>query len=131
MGMFDELNCEYPLPDAEVQDKLFQTKSLECLMERYTISRDGRLIHHKVRYEAVPEEERPYWGTPEWDESPLTRMIGFLKAVPVGNVEVAYHGDIYFGTTVGSREEGNLEWYEYQARFTEGRIQWIRRVERG
>ena len=29
MGMFDELRCEYPLPDAAVRDGVFQTKSFD------------------------------------------------------------------------------------------------------
>ncbi len=66
MGMFDEIRCEYPLPDSIVQDHVFQTKSLERVMDSYAITRDGRLILHEVRYEQVPEEEeRPHYGTPE------------------------------------------------------------------
>jgi hypothetical protein len=130
MGMFDVVECEFPLPEFTLQEKTFQTKSLDCVMNRYTITRDGRLILHKVRYELVPEEEREYYGTPEWDESPLIRICGMLKSIPVGDVEIPYHGDITFYTSTGSRKEGNLEWYEYQARFTDGRVQWIRRVPR-
>ena len=60
MGMFDEIRCEYPLPDAIVQDETFQTKSFDREMSHYTITADGRLIHHTERWESVPEEERPY-----------------------------------------------------------------------
>ncbi len=129
MGMFDEIRCEYPLPDAVVQDALFQTKSLDSVMDHYTITRDGKLIHHKVRYEEVPEEERPYYGTPEWEEDKIVRSFGCLKRVPVGDVEVPYHGDIYFYTTIGTPGADDYEWFEYQARFTEGELQWIKRVE--
>jgi hypothetical protein len=128
MGMFDELKCEYPLPDAAVQEETFQTKSLNRVMDRYTITQEGRLILHKVRYEVVPEEEREYYGTPEWDEKPFVRIFGMLRSIPVGDVEIPYHGDIAFYTSTGSREEGDFEWFEYQARFTEGRLQSIRRV---
>jgi len=51
-----------------------------------------------------------------------------LRSIPVGDVDMAYHGDITFYTSIGSREEGNFEWFEYKARFTEGRLQWIERV---
>ncbi len=130
MGMFDELKCEYPLPDADVQDRTFQTKSLECLMDRYTITREGRLILHKVRYEHVPEQEREYYGTPEWDEKPFVRIFGMLRSIPVGDVDMAYHGDITFCTSIGSREGEDFEWFEYKARFTEGSLQWIERIPR-
>lgn len=127
MGMFDELRCEFPLPDAVVQNEVFQTKGLECLLDRYTITSDGRLILHQVRYEAVPEEERPYYGTPEWERGGLVRSLGCMRAVPVGDVELPFHGDLVFYTSRGTGPD--MEWFEYQARFTEGKLQWIRRVK--
>jgi hypothetical protein len=131
MGMFDELICEYPLPDGavdrDVQEALFQTKSLDCTLDRYTITKDGRLILHKARYESVPEEERPYYGTPEWEESPFLRTAGSLKSVPVGDVAVPYHGYIRFYTYVGKHPDGEL--FEYLAKFTDGRLEEIRRVQ--
>ena len=127
--MFDELKCDYPLPDAVVQEATFQTKSLECIMDSYTITQDGRLVLHRVRYEMVPEEARPFYGTPEWEGSGLLQLIGSLKAVPMGDEEVPYHGDVTFYTSTGTWEAADYEWFEYQARFTEGRLQWIKRVE--
>ena len=64
----------------------------------------------------------------EWDK-PLGQLIGSMRSVPTGDVEIPYHGDIVFYTSIGSREEGTFEWFEYKARFTEGRLQWIKRVE--
>lgn len=130
MGMYDELKCEYPLPDAEVQDHWFQTKSLDRLLDRYSITGDGRLILHKLRCELVPEEEREYYGTPEWDEMRFVRLFGMLRSEPMGDVDVVYHGDIIFYTSTGSRKEGDFQWYEYTARFTEGCLQWIKRLRR-
>jgi hypothetical protein len=129
MGMFDEIRCEYPLPDSEVQEELFQTKSFENLMDHYTITQDGRLIKHEVKWEPVPEEERPYYGTPEWDKHPFLQLAGSIKEVPVGDVEIPYHGDIRFYTSKETKEPGKREWYEYRARFTEGKVQWIKRME--
>jgi len=129
MGMFDEIRCEFPLPDKVMQDEWFQTKSFECLLDRYTITRDGRLILHQVRYETIPEEERPYYGKPEWETKPFIRSLGCMRSVPVGDVEVPYHGDITFYTSVGNGPDH--EWFEYRARFTEGRVQWIKREAKG
>jgi hypothetical protein len=130
MGMFDEIRCEYPLPDAIVQDETFQTKSFDRDMAHYTITADGRLIHHTVRWESVPEEERPYYGRPEWDK-PFFRVAGSIKTIPTGDSEVPYHGDVYFYTSRGEPQTESFEWFEYQARFTAGKLQWIKRVERG
>ena len=46
MGLSDTVRCEYPLPEAGHQDLEYQTKAFENLMERYTITADGRLIRH-------------------------------------------------------------------------------------
>lgn len=59
MGMFDEVRCEYPLPDAELQDERFQTKSFYGLLENYTITKDGRLIHDSSHWGKVAI---PYTG---------------------------------------------------------------------
>ena len=125
MGMFDEIRCEYPIPDAEVQDALFQTKDFDCQLHLYTITKEGRLIHHDGHLELVSEEERPYYGKPEW-EKPLFKLAGSMRFVPDGDVDTNYHGDVIFYTSAGKRP--NYEWYEYQARFTEGQLQWIKRV---
>ncbi|MCP9496842.1 MAG: hypothetical protein MSG64_20590 [Pyrinomonadaceae bacterium MAG19_C2-C3] len=130
MGMFDELRCEYPLPDAAVQDAVFQTKSFDRAMTCYTITADGRLVEHTARFVSVPEEERPYYGKPEW-ESPVMRIAGSMKKVSTGDEEVPYHRDVYFYTSLSEQQTESFEWFEYQARFTEGRLQWIKRVEQG
>lgn len=127
MGMFDRIKCEYSLPDPLVQDEIFQTKSLDCLLDDYTITSDGRLILHEVRYEPVPAEERPFHGTDEWDKNPFLQLIGSLRSVPLGDTPLPYHGDIVFYTSL---DADGREWFEYKARFTEGALQWIRRVER-
>ena len=129
MGLFDEIRCHYPVPDPEVQDQIFQTKSLDTGLDRYTMTRDGRLILHQVRYESVPEEERPYYGTPEWESSPVARSFGYMRAVPVGDVEIPHHGDIIVYTSI--REGQSHKRFEYRVRFTEGRVQWIKREPRG
>ncbi|MBA3692102.1 MAG: hypothetical protein H0X49_13130 [Acidobacteria bacterium] len=128
MGMFDYLKCEYPLPDSTVQNETFQTKSLDKVLGDYTITADGRLILHAVSYESVPEEERPYYDKPEW-KKPFGKICGSLTSSPTGDVEIAYHGDVRFYTSVGSRENNDYEWFEYQARFTDGKLQWVKRIE--
>ncbi len=101
MGMFDTLKCEYPLPDKTVQKDSFQTKSLDCLLDNYTISKRGKLILHRQRH--------------------------YEKTVK--KIYLDFHGDLRFYTSTGSNEENNYEWFEYIARFTEGNLQWIKRVE--
>ena len=119
MGMFDELKCEYLLPDPIVQNETFQTKSLDRALDNYTITRDGRLILHPARYELESEEEQ--LPGPDVSEMP--------QAIPEGDAEILYHGDIYFYTSLGTPGDDDYEWFEYKARFTEGRLQWIQRAK--
>lgn len=53
MGMFDWIKCELELPDGASPDDFneeglseFQTKDLDCFLETYTITSDGKLYRH-------------------------------------------------------------------------------------
>lgn len=127
MGVYDRIRCEYPLPDAAVQDAEFQTKSLHPQMSQYTITADGRLVHHMERWESVPEEERPAYGTPEWDD-PLAQNFGAVRTVPMGDVEIPLHGDIRFYASKGERANDTFKWFEYEAHFESGRLQYVKRI---
>ncbi len=124
MGMFDNIQCEYPLPETGYRvspGHSFQTKSLGSELDDYTITVDGSLILHRKSWEGVPEEERPYYGTPEWEER-SKQVIGSIRTVPVGDEEVPYHGDIYFYDSLSVGNKPGEVWIEYKARFTEGRL---------
>jgi len=125
--IYSTIRCEYPLPDPAFQDHLFQTKAFDGLMDRYTISRDGRLILHAVAHEFIPPEERPNYGTPEWN-SPWGRWEGACRPVPVGDVEIPYHGDLEFFAFISSTH-GARQLVEYRATFIRGRLQEIVRVQ--
>ncbi len=47
MGLFDDVRCEYRLPNPAHQSLVFQTKDLENLMDEYVITRRGRLVRTK------------------------------------------------------------------------------------
>lgn len=106
--MYDYITCEMPLPaqPRPAGSREFQTKSFDCLLQRYTITAGGRLIQHAVRYEDVPENERPY---PEFP------FIGCMRAVPTGDVDTQFHGLFEF-----HGYDGETHW-RYEAKFTDGR----------
>lgn len=117
MGMYDHLYVQYPLPDPEVQFFEFQTKSLDSAMSYYTINFDGCLIHHQSYWETVPEWDRPYWGTPEWETKPFVRSFGCINTVSTGDVYMHdFDGSIRFYTSYGDM------WYEYIAWFRNGQL---------
>ena len=99
MGMFDTIHCEYPLPEPRHQDLEYQTKDLECLLARYTITSDGRLVLHVRQGRGRPD----------------------------GDIEWPLHADLRFYTSDHSVEPH--VWIEYVARFTHGRVEWIRPLE--
>lgn len=108
MGMFDTLRCHYPLPHSQLQEEAFQTKDLECVLDDYSIAEEGHLILAKQR-ESRDDETAPFGFylavVREWDECLL------------------FHGDLCFYTNLED------EWYEYVARFTAGKLQWIQRID--
>ena len=124
MGMFDNIHCEYKLPNKKHQNLEYQTKDLENFLDLYTITEEGHLIHHSRTYEAVPEEKREHYGTPEWDKNPILQMCGSIKSIYAGDIDVNYEGTINF-YTMGSKKE----WIEYEAAFVGGSVIEIKFIE--
>lgn len=54
-------------------------------------------------------------------------MKGLKQRDPV---LVRFHGELKFYTSTGSHEDNSFKWYEYIARFTNGKLQWIKRAEK-
>ena len=106
MGMFDEIRCELAMPeDREALKNSFQTKSLWCSMDLFTITASGRLIYHKRRYSLASD------GTPRLAEH-------------VADIDMDYHGDIEIH---GAGTDGTS--LCYAVRFTHGTVEWIRNFE--
>ncbi len=121
MGTYDYLKCDYPLPHKEAQDAQFQTKGFICRMDNYTITKEGRAIWHRVRHEEVPEEERPYYGKPEWAEELYpgffpNKLEGSYKTIPIADIDIYEHGSIRFYMDI------KAVWYEYEAIFEDGQL---------
>lgn len=130
MGMYDYVKCEYELPcdppEGVKQIALrgeLQTKSFGCAMELYTITPEGRLMYTEYVTSVVPEEQRPYWGKPEWEQGGLYQARGMLDRTPLPAVDLDFHGDIHFGAMTDDHE-----FYDYVARFTHGNLEYIRVV---
>lgn len=111
MGMFDHIRCEYPLPGLDDPTSIdFQTKDTdEQYLHQYTITKDGRLIKDIVHYEdhSDPKAEG------------LLALGGCMTPVKDGEEDTNYHGwlNFYGGD------------FEYNAKFTDGKIVEIQRVE--
>lgn len=106
MSLYDTIKCDYPLPDAELQNEEFQTKDLEEMLNRYLIDTDGKLWRLRRGVNFFGENDPP----PNIVET--DRME-----------DMHYHGDICF---YADTKKG---WVEYSVRFTHGTVEWIRRNE--
>jgi hypothetical protein len=123
MGMFDEVVCKYPLPGTTETD--FQTKSFDNMMFKYTITEDGRLLEETHEYDVVPEEERPYYGKPEWETNPIVSIFGSLKRVNTKEEQIDFHGWMEIHTI-----DKDNNWLAYEIKFTDGKVVEVKDVRR-
>lgn len=109
MGLFDTVKCEYPLPNSLHQDLEFQTKDLECLLDHYTITRDGRLVRHHRPGGRGPERdiEWPLHGDIRiYDLDPEERFIEYIVRFTHGRVEWVRPAGEQHGASTGEPEVG-------------------------
>ena len=123
MGMYDNIQCDVPLPDGWQPSDL-QSKDLACELDHYTITANGRLIRKYVSgYEDVPEAEWAYKNSDGllekiWHEASKKRKIYSV-------CDMNYHGILNFY----SMETPGNKWHEYRAKFTDGNLVTIEVVE--
>lgn len=119
MGMFDNVECNVPLPDGLVST--FQTKDFACEMDTYTITKGGRLWRRYISaYEDVPESEWTHHNPTNaleaiWHENSKQRVV-------YSECDMNFHGILKFYTHVGNRDAGTWKWHEYRAKFTDGNL---------
>lgn len=129
MGMFDEVVCEYPLPDPTHNKIVFQTKDLVNELGRFKIAADGRIRYvggvfpgsnkHDAWLADLHRDVHIYEHV--WSESPPK---GYYRAYRHG-MGWSYQ-NLNTGETLDAVQP---EWVEYVVRFTEGRVSRVTRVE--
>ena len=121
MGLFDYVNCKYPLPEApeEIQNAQFQTKSFDHpYMETYVIEADGRLLYYGT--ESTPEGEQTY---PDAEPGSLKSLAGILRRKKDPEVLTLTESVRFYTST-----EETDEWFEYVALFIKGKLVHIERI---
>lgn len=130
--MFNNIRCEYPLPmpddlmelaNIKFNETIYQTKDLECLLDDYTIRKDGTLWITRCEYEHTP-------GNPE--AKSFMDRFGNSKLIKQWEEQVIYTGEISFYDNF--QDSGELDggvwkndyWVEYTALFINGVISNIR-----
>ena len=122
MGMFDSIECNYPLPlPLEVinimpdpYDRAFQTKDLENLLDLYYLNEDGILYWRKRKY--------------EWKDDDNAFLKGYMDVIEEEIVPVDFHGilNFYCYETIHEDESSDKAkdiTIDYLAKFTNGKLE--------
>jgi len=118
MGMFDSVYCKYPLPDCptELVGGEWQTKAFDCELETYTITEAGRLLVLKRDWKWKNDDGSPFGG--------------WLLATNEETVDTNFHGTFNFYSNLGEDYSDPANWYEYVAKFTDGQLVSVTRLEK-
>lgn len=111
MGMFDTIRVNVPLPECPVwveDGHWFQTKSLECTLDKYLLTAEGKLWRKKHDFEGKNEDRAPEF------------MESFTGEV------VFYDG--YWPDMGPDRKRTPKNWAEYSAYFVSGVMKQLHRV---
>jgi hypothetical protein len=122
MGMFDSIECNYPLPlplevvdiMPDLYDQEFQTKDLENLLDLYYLNEDGILYWRKRKY--------------EWKDDDDAFLKGYMDVIEEEVVPIDFHGvlNFYCYETVEKDLENNKAkdiTIDYLAKFTNGKLE--------
>lgn len=115
MGMFDRIHLENEIPDPELRDEEWQTKSLENMLLDYRVTREGELIVKRQEFE------------PHEDPESFTGFV--LKAVREWEEKVEHHGvvETYAHQDLPDESTRVLTYFLF---FTYGRLTSLERTER-
>jgi len=124
MGMFDNIQCNYPLPlPLEIVDLLpdiyeeeIQTKCLDSLMDLYILEENGILYKDDKKY--------------EWKDDDSHYLKGYLEVIERKIIDTQYHGIINFYIyeriiDVEDKNKGIDISIDYTAKFTGGKLEFI------
>lgn len=130
MGMFDYINCKYPLPVVDLSDTTLeqkdlaqdcQTKGLENILRNYTIEEDGRISYIEYKNSKWIE------GDPQAES-----FMGRLGHIEQSDPETLYltgNRVIQFGNFL-TDDNGVYDYsWDWEATVIDGKVQSIRLVE--
>jgi hypothetical protein len=125
MGMFDYLFIDTNMLPISDEEKIiigdepgWQTKDFENIMTEIYITNDGELKINQWEYEVVPKEERPHS-----DDDGLSGLVGSLRRSNENLETIPHHGYVNFYTSISKK------WYEFNAKFTDGKLVEIKRTK--
>ena len=122
MGVFDTVNCEFPLFGAckRFQNVDFQTKNLTCTLSEYTIKKDGMLVLHKHNFLLQESDGKIK------DGAPINEIVGSFKAKKTIHVKYEYTGELEFYSYVHKTSEC----VSFRAYFVGGILLYLRDISK-
>ena len=135
MGMFDDINCKYPLPLAGANELAYQTKDTESqFCDIYEIRCDGTLWHEA--YDTEDHSALAKWKAANSDQEPPKELSGTMDAL-LGCMtrankrweQVNLTGEIRFDTIYSLDDDGKMTndnsrdgWVEWSSYFVDGKL---------
>ena len=125
MGMFDYLFIDKNMLPISDEEKIiigdepgWQTKDFDNVMTEIYITNDGELKINQWEYEDVPKEDRPFP-----DDDGIKGLFGSVRRSNENLETIPHHGYVNFYSSI------NREWYEFNAKFTDGKLVEIKRIK--
>ena len=116
MGMFDDIECKYPLPQPEnprgfAGEIYFQTKDLECCLDKYEIREDGTFWLFNVEYE-YPKDV---------DSMSLTEISAGIKTKRTWYEQINISKTIQMYSFIHGENDHDY-WIQYDVTFADGKV---------
>ncbi len=115
--MFDEVRVEVGLPDGYT-GRHFQTKDLDCGLDHYRISAEGRLLVEDYELHVLPADPAKTFSPPfrreskGWRDTHFHGILNFYASPPPLGHRLGEGG-----------RRGHVDsWHEYDAEFTDGQL---------
>lgn len=119
MGMFDYIQCKYPLPISGHEHRVFQTKDTPAqYLDLYEIREDGTLWHEE--YDTEDHSDPNAEG--------INRLSGCMTSVNKRWIQEHITGEIRFYDFPNGTPKGG-GWVEFSAYFVEGKLKELHTVE--
>lgn len=94
----------------------WQTKDFDCELTEIYITDEGELKINRFEMQIVPKEERPYPNGKGLEE-----FVGSMRRTNQRLETIPFHGCVNFYSDIKG------QWYEFNAKFTDGKLQEIER----
>lgn len=87
MGMYDTVDCKYPLPKCPKRIDGWQTKSMDCLLDTYRIDEDG----------SIWKKPSDFWDEENECSKEFVKMADFTGSIEINDLICAAKRTTFIG----------------------------------